>query len=174
MRLEKRRAGPFLRDNSTFSPKTVSDSESTFPRIYKKNSFSRHKTALRGIFSFRKCARLLSFLFSLSFLDPPGGMSKQKKVLHTLPDSPREKLPQNKPRSGIWADRDFFTPSHPLDLPLGKTVDYLIPIRKREDSPRNSFNWRDPSPKRGTKNMILATQDCLSAADSCAAWIVIG
>src|SRR6266566_5831153 len=66
MRLEKRRAGPFLRDNSTFSPKTVSDSESTFPRIYKK-ILSRDTKQLCGE-SFPSENALVYYLFFFRYL----------------------------------------------------------------------------------------------------------
>src|SRR3989442_2671500 len=36
------------------------------------------------------------------------------------------------------SDLDFFTLSHPLHPPLGKTADYPIPTRKSEDSPESS------------------------------------
>src|SRR6266516_1574989 len=88
---------------------TVSDGESTFPKIYKKilsrdtdllfvESFSPENALVYYLFLFHYL-----FFFCYLFLDPPGGISKHTKGLHTLPNSPREKPPQNKLRSEIWA-----------------------------------------------------------------------
>jgi len=38
---------------------------------------------------------------------------------------------------------------HTLDLPLGKTVDYAVLIRKREDSPRTASTGETLSEKGG-------------------------
>jgi len=61
---------------------------------------------------------------------------------------------------------------HTLDLPLGKTVDYAVLIRKREDSPRTASTGETLSEKRGPTIWFSRRKDCPSAADSCAAWTV--
>jgi hypothetical protein len=57
------------------------------------------------------------------------------------------------------SDLDFFTLSHPLDLPLGKTADHPIPTRKSEDSPRTASTGETSPRKRGPTNMILEAQE---------------
>src|SRR6266702_8274853 len=87
---------PFLRDKSTISPKTVSDGESTFPKIYKKilsrdadllfvESFSPENALVYYLFLFHYL-----FFFCYLFLDPPGGMSKHKRPSHFTKLSSRE------------------------------------------------------------------------------------
>src|SRR6266704_6206907 len=72
-----------LREKPVISPGKASVTESTLPRIYKKILSRDRKPLLKGLFL--GVFSLLSFffrylLFSTNyFLDPQGGMSKQKK-----------------------------------------------------------------------------------------------
>src|SRR6266480_1569963 len=89
---------PFLRDKSTISPKTVSDGENAFPRIYKKilshdtkqPFLERHRCQKwpRAFILFSFASSYSSDIFSFStsyFLDPPGGMSEIKKSFTLYP-----------------------------------------------------------------------------------------
>jgi len=71
MLFEKRRTSSFLRDKSAISPKTVSDGESAFPKIYKK-ILSRDTRLLFGeSFSSENALLYYLFLFYYLFLDLP-------------------------------------------------------------------------------------------------------
>src|SRR6266516_97202 len=79
---------------------TVSDGESTFPKIYKKilsrdtdllfvESFSPENALVYYLFLFHYL-----FFFCYLFLDPPGGMSKHKRPSHFTKLSSRETAPE--------------------------------------------------------------------------------
>jgi len=67
------------------------------------------------------------------------------------------------PESGqAILDPDFFTLSRTLDLASGKSVDCSILRPESQDLPGPASAARALWKKRGTKNMILETQECSS------------
>src|SRR5437899_8769020 len=97
----------------------------SLPMICKKNLSRDTKLAVRR-----------ELTISNSSLTPALRRQKSAKLVGLKVD--RRRTSPDRYSGQAISDLDFFTLSHPLHPPLGKTADYPIPTRKSEDSPRTA------------------------------------